>query len=105
MKQILAIAFLILCITAKKHHKQEEPTDPMAQCVQDNCMNEAFGCVFDDQCTETLKNCDEQHGDSTSIDKLIECTANNELASAFATCMQTHCASLSQVMKLFNRRK
>ncbi|CAD8081347.1 unnamed protein product [Paramecium primaurelia] len=107
MKQILAIALLILCITARKHHKQEgeEPTNPMVQCIQDNCMNEAFGCVFDDACAETMKTCDEEHGEDMKIDTLVECTANNEFASAFATCMQTNCASLEQVMRFFNRRK
>lgn len=34
-------------------------------------MNEAFGCVFDDACAETMKTCDEEHGEDMKIDTVI----------------------------------
>ncbi|CAD8084290.1 unnamed protein product [Paramecium sonneborni] len=110
MKKFLVLAFLVLCITAKKHHKSEdegstEQTDPMVQCLSQNCMNEAFGCFFDEECGKTMEACDAEHGENMNMENLASCTSNNELASAFANCMQTNCASFEQVMRFFNRRK
>ncbi|CAD8093555.1 unnamed protein product [Paramecium primaurelia] len=105
MQKILAIALLILCITARKHHKQEEgQTDPMAQCLQDNCMDQAFECVFNEQCTQTMESCNKEHGEDIKLDDFVSCTANDEVASAFAACMRDHCASLESIMRFFNRR-
>ncbi|CAK68022.1 unnamed protein product (macronuclear) [Paramecium tetraurelia] len=108
MKKILAIALLILCITAKKHHKQEEGQEeitPMVQCLQDHCLNEAFGCVFNEECSKTMESCDKEYGEGIKLEQFVSCTANDEAASALAACMQNNCASFEQMMRFFNKRK
>ncbi|CAD8119118.1 unnamed protein product [Paramecium sonneborni] len=109
MKNFLAIALLILCITAKKHHKpatgEEVQTNPMRQCLYDKCGDHAINCMQDDACNETFDICIKTHGPDMKIDLFVECTANNKVASAFVDCMKTNCLSFAPIMRFFNKRK
>ncbi|CAD8058011.1 unnamed protein product [Paramecium sonneborni] len=110
MKKFLAIALLILCITAKKHHKQATGEDveanPMFQCFKDHCMDQAFECLSDEACTKILETCGQKYGGKhMQRDKLMECTANNELSAAYSNCMNNNCAQFAPTMRFFDKRK
>ena len=69
MRKILFVALLLVCITAKKHHKQEDggeapqEADPMAECFEHYCENQALKCIFDDKCQNTFETRHNPFGD------------------------------------------
>ncbi|CAD8117032.1 unnamed protein product [Paramecium sonneborni] len=121
MQKFLTIALLILCITAKKYHKSDEKepekqpekqpekepvqdSNPMVQCLEKNCMNEAFGCFFDEECAKTMDSCEKEYGDNIRIDELVKCSSDNKIAIVFSECMEKNCNNLGKIMRFLNRR-
>ncbi|CAD8116994.1 unnamed protein product [Paramecium sonneborni] len=89
MKYIFIIALLILTITAKSLHKNQD--DAFGQCMAKNCRKQAGSCARTKGCLDNITNCSDQFEKEENFDNFDTCLAKIPQSAALMECVFMNC--------------
>ncbi|CAD8179949.1 unnamed protein product [Paramecium pentaurelia] len=104
MKYILIVALLILIITARSVHKNED--DEMTRCMAKHCKKQAGGCARIQGCAENLKNCANDLEKDEDLEKFDTCLGKVPQSYSLMECILQNCSDIERksVEQLFKKK-
>ncbi|CAD8093503.1 unnamed protein product [Paramecium primaurelia] len=94
MKYILIIALLVLTITARQVHKNED--DALTKCMVKHCRKQTIACAKAKGCSDNLQTCANELDQDQDLEKFDTCLSKVPQSSSLMECILNNCAEVER---------